>query len=299
MADFVNLSTFELHEHYRLKTKATKLTRVVNDILSALSKNANLRALKTLNLPVHKDNVQSSHFGALIEKCKLTSLSLVGFANDKRNSSRLQVIEPIDDITNLSSIATIETLERLELTELPSTQTDYIAQLATLPKLKTLSLSWVGLFGSFNWKYDFVQFLLKSNSNLINLKLCQAAFVLTDAMIALMPSKLARLVLSNTNRPDPSFINAKHIDHGSPLQPAHLARLVQRCPRLRLLLVNPTGSSIPLRMEARKLKNIKIIIVANNELVKANLIPHFDRTHLVNSVTGLSRTAEAMISAHF
>ena len=39
---------------------------------------------------------------------------MVGYANDKRNSSRLQIIEPIDDITNLCSISKVTTLETLE-----------------------------------------------------------------------------------------------------------------------------------------------------------------------------------------
>ena len=42
----------------------------------------------------------------------------------------------------------------------------------------------------------------------------------------------------------------------------------------------------------------KIIIAANNELVKADLIATFDRVHLVNSLSGLSRTMDAMMS-HF
>jgi len=259
LADFANLTTFELHEHYRLKTKSSKLTRVVNDILSSLTKNVNLSALKTLNLPVHRDNIQSTHFCALIKKCTLRSLSLVGFANDKRNSSRLQVIAPVDDTANLCLISTVKTLERLELVELPSTQTGYIAKLATLPNLKTLALSWIGLFGSFNWKYDLVQFFLRYKQSarvnrLVSLKLCQAALALTDPMIELLPSSLVRLVLSNTNRPDPSFINAKHIDHGAPIQPAHLARVIAHCPRLRLFLINPTGSAVQLRMAARSNK---------------------------------------------
>ena len=105
---------FELHEHYRLKTRSAKLTRVLHDIIGALAKNENLTKLETLNLPIHRDNVQSKEFSRLLEVCKLKHLSLVGYANDKRNSSKLQIIEPIDDVTNFCLISKVTTLETLE-----------------------------------------------------------------------------------------------------------------------------------------------------------------------------------------
>ena len=145
-----------------------------------------------------------------------------------------------------------------KLVELPSTQTSYISQLADLPNLETLSLSWVGLFGSFNWKYDFLQFLVKYKhaqfNRLKNIKLCQAALILNDAMISLLPPKLDRLVISNMNRSDPSFINAKHVDHGTPIKPEYLSLIIDQCPRLRLFLINPTGKAIQLRMAAKSIK---------------------------------------------
>ena len=51
LSDFANLRVFEVHEHYRLKTRASKLQRVMSDIISALAKNTNLEALETLNIP--------------------------------------------------------------------------------------------------------------------------------------------------------------------------------------------------------------------------------------------------------
>ena len=95
----------------------------------------------------------------------------------------------------------------------------YIGGLADLPRLKSLSLSWIGLFGSFKWKYDFIQFLIRQKSaqrELKNLKLCQAALVISDAMVEVFPTKLNRLLISNMNRSDPSYINAKCVDYGSP-----------------------------------------------------------------------------------
>ena len=95
----------------------------------------------------------------------------------------------------------------------------YIAGLADLPCLTSLSLSWIGLFGSFKWKYDFIQFLIRQKSaqrELKNLKLCQAALVISDAMVEVLPGKLTRLLISNMNRSDPSYINAKCVDYGLP-----------------------------------------------------------------------------------
>ena len=51
LSDFANLRVFEVHEHYRLKTRASKLQRVMSDIISALAKNPNIGALETLNIP--------------------------------------------------------------------------------------------------------------------------------------------------------------------------------------------------------------------------------------------------------
>ena len=73
-------------------------------------------------------------------------------------------------------------------------------------------------------------------------------------MISLLPSKLDRLVISNMNRSDPSFINAKHVDHGLPIRPEYLSLIIDQCPRLRLFLINPTGKAIQLRMVTKSKK---------------------------------------------
>ena len=72
---------------------------------------------------VHRENIESLQFKQLLTSCSLKHLSLVGFANDKRDSNRVQVISPVENIENLHLLSKIKNLETLELVEIASTDT--------------------------------------------------------------------------------------------------------------------------------------------------------------------------------
>ena len=150
LSDFENLEVLDIHEHFRLKTKSSKLVRAVEEILKILDE-ANIRqTLRCLSMPVHRSNIESKYFTKFIESkpLRLEEISFHGFANDKRDADRLRyflrreiltvnrIIEPVNDMSNLNSLHHIKTLTVIEFVEISCSKTDFISSLAALFWLK-------------------------------------------------------------------------------------------------------------------------------------------------------------------
>ena len=125
-----------------------------------------------------------------------------------------------------------------------------------------------------------MSFLMNSrDSKLENLKLMHAGLSLNKDMVLLLPKTLKRIYLSNTNRPDPSFVNAKQLNYGSPLE-AHLwGGLFKRCNKLELFIHNSSSSPSVLRLEKNKWSHLKtkIIILRSGEMLKTSNLTDYER----------------------
>jgi len=300
LSEFQNLEALIIHEHHRLKTNASRLSQTINEILKNLAENENLAQLKTLVTPVDYQNVKSKDFTTLLSKADLEEVCFFGFARDKRDSDRLRVIVPLEDTSCFNLLSDYSNLTSIELCELPSTCTSYIQSFSKIKNLKNLSLCWIGLFGSWTWKYDFMGFLMNTSndSKLENLKLMHAGLSLNEDMVSLMPKTLKRIYLSNTNRPDPSFVNAKQLNYGSPLE-AHLwGGLFKRCSNLELFIHNSSGSPSVLRLEKSKWSHLKtrIILLRSGEMLKTSNLTDYERRFFININPGLSKYIHKMIS---
>ena len=118
-----------------------------------------------------------------------------------------------------------------------------------------------------------------SDSKLENLKLMHAGLSLNEDMLSLLPKSLKRIYLSDTNRPDPSFVNAKQLNYGSPLE-AHLwGGLFKRCNNLELFIHNSSGSPSVLRLEKSKWSHLKtrIILLRSGEMLKTSNLTDYER----------------------
>ena len=91
----------------------------------------NLRKLRSLSIPMHKDNVESNFFKLFLEssELELETISLFGFANDKRDSDRLRIIQPLRNVENLHTLGRIYSLQSIELTELSCSDTSFLSEL--------------------------------------------------------------------------------------------------------------------------------------------------------------------------
>ena len=125
-----------------------------------------------------------------------------------------------------------------------------------------------------------MSFLMNSrDSKLENLKLMHAGLSLNEDMVSLLPKTLKRIYLSNTNRPDPSFVNAKQLNYGSPLE-AHLwGGLFKRCNNLELFIHNSSGSPSVYRLEKSKWSHLKtkILLLRSGEMLKTSNLTDYER----------------------
>ena len=131
--------------------------------------------LTHVSVPLAKETFSSDEFSQFLEKLAGTcrSLRLVGvFRTSKRTSDGANKVEPLlpRECENLKRIGNIENLESIEMIEIPTLDNTFISNFVSLKRLKSLRLSWVGLFGAFEWGKELSYFLNNGSSLLEDLK---------------------------------------------------------------------------------------------------------------------------------
>ena len=177
LSSIQTLTHFSIHEHFRNKSQMEKYVDFIREILESLSDGiSDGMKLSHVAIPLAKETFSSSEFSDFLKKLQnhCRSLRLVGvFRTSKRSNDGANKVEPLlpHECENLNLIGSLKNLESLEMIEIPSLDNSFISNFIGLKKLKSLKLSWIGLFGGFKWGKELNYFLANCPISLAGFKI--------------------------------------------------------------------------------------------------------------------------------
>ena len=177
LSSIQTLTHFSIHEHFRNKSQMEKYVDFIREILESLSDGiSDGMKLSHVAVPLAKETFSSSEFSDFLKKLQnhCRSLRLVGvFRTSKRSNDGANKVEPLlpHECENLNLIGSLKNLESLEMIEIPSLDNSFISNFIGLKNLKSLKLSWIGLFGGFKWGKELNYFLANCPISLAGFKI--------------------------------------------------------------------------------------------------------------------------------